>query len=585
MSLLIREFLKRNFSSLAFYFRYLRYKIFLLVIASVLVGVLDGFGLALFIPLLQLVADPNQVIHPTSMGNLGFLVKAFGILGVPITLLSVLVALSIFFTFKGVAKWAEQYLRIIYYRLLIKKTRFYLLNRIVGLKYTHFVNSKMGELQNAMTVETSRLAQSFNSYSQMLQNLVLLVTYLFLAFVANPKFAFMVLLFGGLTNFIFRFFYFKTKSYSKDLVEETNHYQSLVIQFFGNFKYLKATSGVSKFGSRLEKQILEIEETNKKIGNLDSLSTGLREPIMIYVLVLVISIQTMFIGGGVESVMVSLLFLYRGLSSIALLQSSYNKYLSFHGSLSNYQKVIEELSNNQEVVGTNQPSDIYDIKLDNISYSYGSNLVLQNISIDIRSRKVFGILGESGSGKTTLINLIAGIIYPDSGSVFVNNVDLKQLDLASYKRKIGYVTQEPIIFEDTLFNNITLWDEFNEANFNRFLTALKKAHISDLFERAPEKERVMLGIAGLNLSGGQRQRISIARELYKNIDLLLLDEATSALDDETELIIRQSIEELKGHVTMIIIAHRKATLHMADYLIKLENGRIVSKDIGSSLIN
>ncbi|WP_265163909.1 ATP-binding cassette domain-containing protein [Salinimicrobium tongyeongense] len=153
-----------------------------------------------------------------------------------------------------------------------------------------------------------------------------------------------------------------------------------------------------------------------------------------------------------------------------------------------------------------------------------------------------------------------------------------RLDMMSLQERIGYITQDPVIFGDTLFNNVTFWAEDNEKNRQKFWKAIEQAAILDFVHELPAKEETILGNNGVNLSGGQRQRISIARELFKQVEILILDEATSALDSETERAIQTNIEKLKGSYTMLIVAHRIATIKNADKIVVMKNGEIA--DIG-----
>jgi subfamily B ATP-binding cassette protein MsbA len=158
-------------------------------------------------------------------------------------------------------------------------------------------------------------------------------------------------------------------------------------------------------------------------------------------------------------------------------------------------------------------------------------------------------------------------------------MERNKVDISTYRRKFGYITQESVIFNDTLFNNITLWSEKTPENIQLFQNAIKLANLQEFLEDLPEKEETFLGDNGILISGGQKQRVSIARELYKNVDVLIFDEATSALDSETERAIQANIDNLMGKFTIIIIAHRLSTIKKADCIYLMEKGKI--KDSGS----
>lgn len=157
----------------------------------------------------------------------------------------------------------------------------------------------------------------------------------------------------------------------------------------------------------------------------------------------------------------------------------------------------------------------------------------------------------------------------------VSGCDLYGSQLSSFRQKVGYITQEPVIFDDTLFNNVTFWAEKNEGSLRKFKEVMEMVSMSAFLEQ--HDEDVLLGNNGVLISGGQKQRISIARELYKDVELLVMDEATSALDSETENHIKNSIDLLKGKFTIVIIAHRLSTIKDVDNIFLLDRGKIISQ--------
>jgi ABC-type multidrug transport system fused ATPase/permease subunit len=183
-----------------------------------------------------------------------------------------------------------------------------------------------------------------------------------------------------------------------------------------------------------------------------------------------------------------------------------------------------------------------------------------------------------------LVNLIAGLMPPDKGKILIDGHEIQDLDIRTYQSRIGYISQEPVIFNESIFNNVTFWAVPSSANLQRFWEALEKAAILDFVKSLDGQENTLLGNNGINLSGGQRQRLSIARELYKEIDILVMDEATSALDSETEKAIQDNIDQLKGHYTVLIVAHRLSTIRNADEVILMSQGRIEEKGSFQNLI-
>ena len=165
------------------------------------------------------------------------------------------------------------------------------------------------------------------------------------------------------------------------------------------------------------------------------------------------------------------------------------------------------------------------------------------------------------------------MLTPENGKVLIDGIALTQYNLDSYRSKIGYISQDSVIFNDDLYNNITFWAEPTPENEKRFWEVIKMASLEEFVKNQPDKEKTRLGDNGILISGGQKQRISIAREMYKKVEILILDEATSALDSETEHIIQENIENLHGQYTMIVIAHRLSTIRNVDTIYLLDKGK------------
>ncbi|MGJ3236254.1 ABC transporter ATP-binding protein [Marivirga sp.] len=412
------------------------------------------------------------------------------------------------------------------------------------------------------------------------QAAVLVGVYITLAFLSNAQFALLITIGGASTNFIFKKLYFKTKKKSRILTEEMHGFQDLLIQKILNFKYLKATALIFKYVEKLKTKINSIEITQRKIGILNAILQAIREPLTMLIVVIVIIIQIEYLGGQLNLIILSLLFFYRALTFLMSMQSQWNTFLSVSGSLENMTEFTNELKEGQEKFGIKKLENFRNnISIRNLSFSYNAKNVLSNVNLEIEKNNTIAIVGESGSGKTTLINILVGLIKPNHGSVFIDDIDYDELDVRSLQSKIGYITQEPVIFNDTVFNNVTFWDEPTIDNFQKFNKAMEDASLGSFLLSLPNGKDTFLGNNGVNLSGGQKQRVSIARELYKNMDILVMDEATSSLDSETEYIIQENIEKLIGRYTFIIVAHRLSTIRNADKIVLLNKGEI--DDIGN----
>ena len=268
------------------------------------------------------------------------------------------------------------------------------------------------------------------------------------------------------------------------------------------------------------------------------------------------------------------------------MQQNWNSYMSVSGSLENLQDFQKELKSSKEEDGKEIfRSFTKGISLQKVDFYYGETPILKKIDLQIRKNESIALVGESGSGKTTLINLITGLLPEDGGVIQVDGQPLKSISKVTYQERIGYVSQDPVVFNDTLYNNVTLWAPKIEQNLTRFEKSMRQASLWDFTQELPKGLDTELGNNGINLSGGQKQRVSIARELFKDIDILILDEATSALDSETEKAIQESINALQGEYTLIIVAHRLATIRNVDKIALLDKGEIVDVANFENLVN
>ena len=201
--------------------------------------------------------------------------------------------------------------------------------------------------------------------------------------------------------------------------------------------------------------------------------------------------------------------------------------------------------------------------------------VLKGLSQKFKKGKIYSLMGPSGSGKSTLVNIILGLLQPDSGDVTVDDISIFK-DIEKWQGKIGYVPQTIFLTDDTLRNNIAFGIREEDISDQKIDIAIKLSQLGKFIETLPEKENTLVGENGARVSGGQKQRIGIARALYHNPEILIMDEATSSLDNETELEIMNDINSMHGKKTIIIITHRLSTVSGCDSLYKMEN-KILNK--------
>ncbi len=220
------------------------------------------------------------------------------------------------------------------------------------------------------------------------------------------------------------------------------------------------------------------------------------------------------------------------------------------------------------------------IQLDSLYFSYpnSNKNIIENVSLEIKKGECLGLVGPSGSGKSTLVDLIIGLISPNSGKILVDDYDISE-NLLNWKNKIGYVSQFIYLTDDTIRNNVAFGIPEKEIDDKAVLNAIKLAQLQEHIDNLTDGILTKVGEQGVQLSGGQRQRIGIARALYYNPDILVFDEATSALDTKTEKEVMESINTLKGNKTIIIIAHRLSTINNCDRVLKIEKRNICEETL------
>lgn len=576
----MKRYIKQYFSSFAYFYSILRSKMVVVIGFSIVVGLLDSLGLTMFLPLLQL-ADGGDAVD---MGNLSIITNFLSNFGITLTVNKALLFLVIIFLVKGSVVYRASVYKILTQQQLTKKVRMSIINQLPLFAYNQFVKTDIGKIQNIFLGEMSRLANTYNNYVSMIQGAIMILVYMLFSFLVDWQFAFLVCLGGILSNLIFSRINKLTKEKSKNISKVGNAFSNVLIQYVHNFKYLKATGKILEYKNKVEKSIDQVQYESLQMGMLNSKVSAFREPMLICIVVLVIFAQITFFDARISAIMISLLFFYRALTSVVSVQNSYNNTLAAQGAINNITSFLLELKSYKEKVGKLKFEGLqHSIEIKDLVFKYDDTTILNKINIAIPKNTTIAFVGESGSGKTTLVNTIIRLLNIHSGEILIDGIGIKQYNQFTYQKKIGYISQEATVFNATIFENVTFWAEPTQENISRFQEVVRMASLSEFIDGLKLKEHSLLGNNGVNLSGGQRQRISIARELFKEVEILILDEATSALDSETENEIQQNIDALKGKFTLLIIAHRLATIKNADTIYLMDRGTITAKGNFSDL--
>ncbi len=566
------------------YFQYFKReagsKIYLFILLSVVAAGLDGLGITALVPLISL--DFTGEVSSDMVSRLIYWLFSFT--GVVPSVRSVLVFILIIFFVKFLFNFSQlvvsSYITTWLGEHLKRKNAVAYSN----MTYRYYTTTKIGFLNNLLTTEVVTVVGCFKKLAQVVVFSCNLVAYLAFSFVVNWQLTVMVLMVGLVLNITYRKIRSAAARISYSITKVNAETQSILIEFISNYKYLKATSHASHYLKHLFPVLRKSRILNFKNKVYDSFTITTFDFFKIVVLVGSLAFMVEFNDAKITELIVPLALIARSLGMILSLQSSWQAFVSKSGSIVVLEEAEKQLRlNSEELHGDVVKAFEGTIKLSAVSYSFERDKVLDNINIKIKKGMCIGLAGPSGSGKTTLVDILVGLLEPTEGTVEFDGVAYSRLNKESLRSHFGYVTQDPVIFNDSIANNITFWDNCISSE-KKLSEAITLAGCASFVSVLPEKEQAMVGDKGVKLSGGQRQRISIAREIYSNSDIIVFDEATASLDSESEQIIQDSIEKLRGNKTMIIIAHRLSTLKICDMIHVIDKGSIVEEGTWDELL-
>jgi subfamily B ATP-binding cassette protein MsbA len=564
-----------------FYATYTGHRIFTLVAITLVGGYAEAFGIALFLPLFSPDGDTTQPISRA----LAPAVQALGLPAGPVGTLPLIVsafALKGLFLFFGGAYQ---------YRLssdITRRLRERIVSAVGRVDYACLLSTNAGHLTNVITAEVGRTTSSFVYYSKVFPRLINIGIFFTIILALQWRLTLLVVVAGAAAMLVVRVPAALSHRESRAISGENGALSALLIQAVQGAKYLLATAGFGQPERKIVSSARTLARAEYRIGALYSLSIALAQPLVVVLLACVLYYHAVILRQSLAPAFVLMMYLYRILSEIFALQTEWQTFRSFTGGLETVDRTVRQMEENQELSGGEQYDGLQErIELRDVSFAYDSaRVVLAHVDVRADRNRTVALVGESGAGKSTLVDLLTGILKPQGGGVFIDGRDLAAIDKAQYRRRLGYVPQEAVLFDDTVANNICLWsgDPTCPDFMARIREAARKAHCEEFIEAMPDRYASRIGDRGVKLSGGQRQRLAIARELFKMPEILILDEATSALDSESETFIQQSIESLKGKITIIIIAHRLSTIRNCDHLYLLEGGRVVEEGGFSELL-
>ncbi|OOZ44773.1 ABC transporter ATP-binding protein [Solemya velum gill symbiont] len=566
---------------------YLGWRVYLVFALALAAAMAEGFGILMLLPLLHsldggLVAPDGSVTDvPTKVG--GYLQQFLEMLGLEHSSIAILMIITLAFIIKGALLFGSSAYSAYLNGQLLRELKGRLFRHYSRMSYSYYTRRNTGHFINVINVQINQMLHVFMALVQLGVQLVNTLIYITLAFIVAWRFGAMALVIGIILVLLFRFLNSYVRELSRDTAAEHGQLSKLLIQSLHAFKYLTATGQMDHLQNGIKKSIHRLTGYEVRSGIAGAFTGAVREPITVVFIMVIVLIQMVVLEQPLSPIMISILLFHRGLNAVMAVQSTLQSTLGSVGGLEMVRDEFKAVCNEQETNGNQHiPPLGKAITLKNVDFGYDSQMgnVLHDISLEIPARTSVAFVGESGAGKSTLVDLITLMLKPQGGQVLIDGVPGKDVELASWRKQIGYVSQETVIFDDTIANNICMWVgdvEKDQELDQRVREAARQAHIDHFIETLPDGYQTLVGDRGLRLSGGQRQRLFIARELFRKPNLLILDEATSSLDTESEQAIQQSIDELKGQITVVIIAHRLSTIRKVDHIYVFEHGRLIEQ--------
>jgi subfamily B ATP-binding cassette protein MsbA len=552
-------------------------------------AVFDGISLAMIVPLADKVLTNKKIIMPTKLPVfLEGLVDKINNMPPEILLNYMAISVVLLFFLKGIFGFLQGYLMSDIGQLVVRDIRAKLYAKLQMLSLEYFTHKRGGELISRITndVKVVENAVSYGSTDLVYQTLQIVI-FLFVTFFIYFKLALVSIILVPLISFPIVKVGRVLRKLSRRSQEKMADINSLLYETIIGTRIVKAFNmenyEVKKF-NQINQDYYKI--SMKSIKRLLLLSPATE------FLGCIAGIFVFFWGGreviaGKLSFGVFGLFLGSLLSLIRPFKKLSNVNSLNQQAVAASERIYEVLETKPTVVEKINASELPGFKnsivFDNVWFNYAEAEILKNINLEVKRGQMLAIVGPSGTGKTTLVDLIPRFYDPKKGRILIDGIDIKEVSLRSLRQGIGIVTQETILFNDTIKANIAYGDLL--ASEKDIEEAAILAHAHDFISHLPSGYGTVIGDRGMKLSGGERQRIAIARALLKNPSILVLDEATSQLDSEAERIVQEALDRLIQGRTVFVIAHRLSTVRNAGRIVVLDKGSIVEQGSHSELVS
>lgn len=574
---------------------------FLNVFFNILYSLFSALSFVALIPMLDVLFGKAQPITeaPVYSGNLldlGSYGKAYlnykvGALAGENTIwaLAIVIALVLsLFLLKNLFSYLASFFITYLRNGVLKDLRNNLYKKIVNQPIAFFSDQRKGDIMSRMIGDVNEVQNSMLSALESFIREPLTIIFSILVMLGiSVKLTLFTFIFIPIAAAVISKIGKSLKKNSIAVQQEQGRFLSLIEETIGGLRVIKAFNAESIFSKRFADSSQTFNRLSNKVMNRQNLGSPMSE----FLGILMIAVLLWF-GGSLVLVDKTL----EGTQFIAFMGLAYNiltpakaiskaSYDMRRGNAA-AERILEILDYENPIKERENPVVIKDfttaITLNNVTFAYAEQPVLTNFSLEVPKGKTVALVGQSGSGKSTIANLITRFYDVNQGAILIDGVDVKDMQTASLRKLIGVVSQDSILFNDTIKNNLLIGKP--DATDEELITAAKIANAYEFINDLPEGFDTNIGDAGSKLSGGQKQRLSIARAVLKNPPIMVLDEATSALDTESERLVQNALENMMKHRTSIVIAHRLSTIQNADLIVVMQKGRIVEQGTHTELI-
>ncbi len=492
-----------------------------------------------------------------------------------------MLSFSLFF-FKNLFRYLASYVLAFLRNGVVKDIRDKLYDKILELPIAYFSEKKKGDTIARLTADVKEVETTFlTSLETIVREPLTIIFTLISMFAISVKLTLFVFILLPVSGLIISAISKKLKANSLLAQQETGNFLSFIEETLTGLRVIKGFNAEERIATKFKGSTKKYSNLMTKVIHRKTLASPMSEFLGVTTIIAILFYGGKLVLGENSDMKPQEFFGYIGLFYLVLnpVKAIATTYSNIQKGDASAERIMEVLNTKNTIIEAKnpQPKNNFDsvIEFKNISFKYKDEYVLKDFSLTIPKGKTVALVGQSGSGKSTLANLIARFYDVNKGEVLIDNINIKDVSKKSLRGLMGIVTQESILFNDSIANNLKLGVE--DASDLQVLEAAKIANAHEFIKELPEQYQTNIGDSGNLLSGGQKQRLSIARAVLKNPPIMVLDEATSALDTESEQLVQQALEKMMENRTSLVIAHRLSTIQKADNIVVLRKGKIVEQ--------